>query len=427
MDWLLMAMPLILLGRVQEVFRVLWPLRLVLVMSIVLMLAIVSHQGLAKPRLALFWRSMTFRWFAAMLAIMFVSIFTGIYPSHSLSFFKEFCMYFCVVLLALNCQVNQRDDFRYSLGGIALTLFVMGVICFVAPRYVEGNRVAANWSYDPNDTALFFIMGLALILPSAKFVKPMYKWGLYLLTVIGVGAVVLTQSRGGLVAALVTVAAWGFSKGFKGMVRIGLLGALALAVIMALAPAEDLARFSSVFTLESDYNMTSKGGRMDIWENGWTLFKRNPILGTGVDTFRVAEGQVNSGGRWSEAHNSFIQVGVELGIPGFIVFMGMLFSAYKRAKPTDENDWLGRGIRLALIGFMAGGMFLSWGYHIVLYFVLSIAMIRERVLTMESPFPVEVPVAEVPVREAPVPSETPDLPENAPLAGRRRYTMRKPK
>jgi O-antigen ligase len=411
----MVVMPLFLLGRVQEVFPVLWPFRLVLVMAIVLMLATLANQGIVKPRLALFWRSRTFRWFTALLAIMFVSIFTGIYPSRSFSFFKDFCLYFGVILLALNCQVNRREDFKYSLIGITLTMFIMGTICFVAPRYVEGNRVAANWSYDPNDTALFMIMVLALILPAAKYVKRLYRWFLYLLTVMGVGAVVLTQSRGGLVAGVGTIAYWGLSRGAKGVVRVCLLGVLGLTLILAFVPAQHLERFNTMFDLESDYNMTAKGGRMDIWENGMTLFKRNPILGTGLDTFRIAEGLISGGGRWSEAHNSFLQVAVELGLPGFIVFMGMLISAYKRAKPSDESDWLGRGIRLSLVSYLAGGMFLSWSYHIVFFFVLCIAMIRERVLDMESP----------PVRE--LPEETAPVTEVAPLAGRKRYTMRKPR
>jgi O-antigen ligase len=411
----MVVMPLFLLGRVQEVFPVLWPFRLVLVMAIVLMLATLANQGIVKPRLALFWRSRTFRWFTALLAIMFVSIFTGIYPSQSLAFFKNFCLYFGVILLALNCQVNREEDFKYSLAGITLTMFIMGTICFVAPRYVEGNRVAVNWSYDPNDTALFFVMVLALTLPAAKYVKPLYRRCLYFLTVMGVGAVVLTQSRGGLVAGVATVTVWGLSKGLKGILRIGLLGVLGVTLIMAIVPAEHLERFYSIFNLESDYNMTAKGGRMDIWKNGLILVKENPVFGTGISTFRIAEGMINSGGRWSPAHNSFLEVAVELGLPGFIVFMGMLISAYKRAKPTDESDWLGRGLRLSLVSFMAGGIFLSWGYHIVLYFVLCIAMIRERVLDMKSP----------PVRE--LPEETAPVTEVAPLAGRKRYTMRKPR
>lgn len=383
LDKLMFVVPFFMLGRVQEVFPVLWPFRLVLLTAVLLIIMTVLNKGLARPRLALFWRSRTFRWFAVMVALMLLSVFTSIYKSHSLSAAKEFVLYFGVILLALNCQVDRKEDFKFGLIGIVLTMFIMGIICYVSPRYVEGSRVAANWSYDPNDTALFFVMLLALILPSAKYVRRLYRWFLYVLAVMGVGVVILTQSRGGLVAGVVTITAWGLSRGVKGVVRLFLLGTLGVTLILAVVPAEQLQRFTSIGDLESDYNMTAKGGRMDIWKNGLSVFMENPIFGTGFDTFKIAEGLANAGGKWSQAHNSFLEVAVELGLPGIIVFLGMLLSAYKMAKPTDEADWFGRGLRLSLISYLAGGIFLSWGYHIVPYFVLSLAMIRERVLAME--------------------------------------------
>jgi len=415
LDKLMFVVPIFMLGRVQEIFPVLWPFRLVLLTTVMLIITTALNRGLSRPRLALFWSSKTFGWFAAMVALMFLSVLTSIYPSQSLNAVKEFVLYFGILLLALNCQVDRRDDFKFGLSGIVLTIFIMGIICFVSPRYVEGTRVAANWSYDPNDTALFFIMVLALILPSAKHVRRLHRWFLYLLAVMGVGVVILTQSRGGFVAGIVAITAWGLSKGVKGVFRLCLMGALGVTLILAVVPAEQLQRFTSIGNLESDYNMTARGGRLDIWKNGLAVFMENPILGTGVDTFRVAEGLANAGGKWSEAHNSFLEIAVELGLPGIIVFLGMLLSAYKMAKPTDEADWFGRGIRLSLISYFAGGMFLSWGYHIVLYFVLSLAMIRERVLAMEGA-PVQM-----------LPKEAASIKDGSALTGRKRYNMRAPK
>lgn len=375
-------MPLFMLGRVQEAFPALWPLRLVLVSSLLLLITVMFNGGLAKSRLALFWHSRTFRWFTAMLVIMFVSIFSSIFKSQSLNSLIDFFQYFGVILLALNCQIHRKEDLRYSLFGIALTLFVMGIICYVHPRYVSG-QLAANWTYDPNDTALFFVMVSALILPAMNYVSRFYKGCLCMLAIMGGGVVILTQSRGGLIACVATLVAWGLSRGVKGVFRLVVVLGMSCALVTATVPAEKLERFSTIFNIEEDYNVTAKHGRLEVWKRGVQLLQDNWLTGTGLATFVVAEGQINEGGKWSSAHNSFLQVAVELGLPGFIVFMGMLFSAYKMAKPRDEDDWLGRGIRLSLISFLAGGMFLSWGYHIVLYFVLCIAMIRERLLALE--------------------------------------------
>ncbi|WP_035271221.1 O-antigen ligase family protein [Desulfonatronum thiodismutans] len=393
LDKLIVIAPLFMLGRVHEVFPALWPLRLVLVTTLLLLLTVLFNGGLGRSRLALFWHSRTFRWFTAFLGIMFFSVFFSIFKSQSFFYTTDFILYFGILLLALNCQINRKEDLRFSLTGISLTLFVMIVISYTAPRDV-GGQVAANWSYDPNDTALFFVMILALILPAMNYIPRFYKLCLYALALMGGGVVILTQSRGGLIACVVTLAAWGMSRGVKGVLRFFVVLGVGFALVTWTVPADKLERFYSLFNLKEDYNLTEKHGRLDIWNNGIILFKDNWITGTGVSTFATAEGQINEGGKWSSAHNSFLQVAVELGLPGLFVFMGMLFSAFRLAKPRDDTDWLGRGIRLSLVSFLAGGMFLSWGYHIVLYFVLCIAMIRERLLALG-----DLAAQEAPTRE----------------------------
>ena len=42
----------------------------------------------------------------------------------------------------------------------------------------------------------------------------------------------------------------------------------------------------------------------------------------------AARQQLGIGVRWSAAHNSFIQVGAELGIPGLVLFLGIIASAF---------------------------------------------------------------------------------------------------
>ena len=378
----MVIVPLFMLGRVHEAFPILWPLRLVLITSLVLLMVTLFNGGLKANRLKLLWYSTTFRWFSALLCLMLFSVVFSIWPSKSLYYFADFFQYFTILLLALNCQINQREDFRFCITGIVLTIFIMGGICFITPQYTDG-RVHGNLSFDPNDTALFIIMTIMLVLPSMSYIKTLYKMLLCMLTLMGVGVLVLTESRGGLIALVVTIAAWGLSGGFKGILKVAVFAFFGLTLLLILFPTERFERFSTIFDLKEDYNVTAKHGRIDVWKNGFKIFQDNWIVGTGVATFATAEGQVNEGGKWSSAHNSFLQIAVELGLPGFLVFVGMLFSAYRWAKPRDEADWFSKGIRLALICFCVGGMFLSWGYHWVLYFILSIAMIRERVLALE--------------------------------------------
>jgi len=420
LDILMILVPVFMLGRVQEAFIFLWPFRLVLIVCLAMLLGLMAKKGFSVPRLKLFFLSTTFKWYLAMVILMMLSVIWSVYNGKSLGFLTQFAQFCGVFLLTLNCQVKDRDGLRYVLMGTLVTMFILALICFVKPRFVDG-RVTAVYTYDPNDIALLFVMMLGLTLPALSYVSKMYKWCLVVTGIMCAGAIILTQSRGGLLAGVAVVCAWALSRGVKGVLRVVVFGVLGLMLVIAVVPAEKLGRFTTMTDLEDDYNMTAKHGRIDVWKHGLELFKEHMVLGTGVATFLVAEGQINQGGKWSEAHNAFIEVAVELGAPGFIIFMGMLISAYRRAKPRYPGDWLGEGIRLALVGYMVGGMFLSWGYNFVLYYVLCIAMVRERVIILEArQIPVEAPEKE------PEPEKSsrrgPVL-----VGGKRRYKMREAK
>src|SRR5690606_15321749 len=90
-----------------------------------------------------------------------------------------------------------------------------------------------------------------------------------------------------------------------------------------------------------DYNWAggSETGRMEIWKRGVTYMAGNPLLGVGVRCFSVAEGtlspqaaqqSIGIGFKWSTAHNSFVQIGAELGVGGLLLFCAMLASSFRQ-------------------------------------------------------------------------------------------------
>jgi O-antigen ligase len=64
---------------------------------------------------------------------------------------------------------------------------------------------------------------------------------------------------------------------------------------------------------------------------------RYPVFGVGPHNFQTAEGrlspfvdrqQLGIGVRWNAPHNSFIQVGAKVGIPGLVLFAAVLASTF---------------------------------------------------------------------------------------------------
>ena len=113
-----------------------------------------------------------------------------------------------------------------------------------------------------------------------------------------------------------------------------------------------------------------KESEMEVWKRGVGYMLRRPVLGVGADNFYVAEGTLSERGRqqqfgrgfkWSAAHNSFVQIGAELGIPGLVAFIAMLIVAFRTglrssARSHDPDSLtqhaLGQAFAATVIGYV---------------------------------------------------------------------------
>jgi O-antigen ligase len=89
--------------------------------------------------------------------------------------------------------------------------------------------------------------------------------------------------------------------------------------------------------------------------------------------------------KWQAAHNSYVQVGAELGIPGLCFFTGMIVSAWvgllrrrrwsggPDAAPDPRGRPLAQALAAALLGFAVGAFFLSLAYLEALYVLVALA------------------------------------------------------
>ncbi len=141
---------------------------------------------------------------------------------------------------------------------------------------------------------------------------------------------------------------------------------------------------------EKDYNWAgnSDTGRIEIWKRGLTFMAEDPILGAGASNYQNKQGrsewarQLQAQGRgvpWQAAHNGYLQIGVELGIPGLLTFLAIIWltmrnlwrSARWRHVPPRKRQ--GMELLLAgLVGFSVGTVFISSAYWAFFYVTIAL-------------------------------------------------------
>src|SRR6266487_3818193 len=218
------------------------------------------------------------------------------------------------------------------------------------------------------------------------------------LVVLAVG-LIRSGSRGGFLAFLGVTAF--VLLGFTTVpARARLAGLVAiLAVAAASASDQYWTQMQTIVHPNQDYNTTSEAGRVKIWTRGLGYMAGRPVLGVGISNFQVAEGTISPlarlqergiGVRWGAAHNVFIQVGAELGVPGLILFVAWIASAFlalrrlarqsrKGSDSATDAPRLAQSLMAALVGFVVGGCFLSLAYSDMLYTLAALAVGLQKV------------------------------------------------
>jgi O-antigen ligase len=261
----------------------------------------------------------------------------------------------------------------------------------------KGDRPQVTQTYDANDIAFVMVCGFPL---GAMWFLRGRGPGRYIAGVISalaVVTVVLTRSRGGLVG-LCIVMGFLFVKGSSRQRLATAVVVLACVLILgALGSKEYWDRMATIWeggnrspTVSDRYDASGVwGARWPVWQGALELILQHPVIGVGPGVFEVAEGLSHGGtGRWSAAHNAFLQIGAELGIPGLALFVFLLYRAVKncrrvirlaRQRPELATEaWLAHSVELSLYGFIVVGFSLSQAYSSIPYALIAISVVLAR-------------------------------------------------
>lgn len=195
--------------------------------------------------------------------------------------------------------------------------------------YLGGGEFANRLSGAPSD--IVNPNGLGFVIVTAIPFLHYLLWGgrwksklLYLaLTPPLIYALMLTMSRGGMLAFLVVV--WMVFKNSKHKMTLILVGILGAGVMWGALNDIQKDRYLSLVSSDTKGSKTADG-RLKGMVNEFSLGLGRPIVGHGLGT--SGEAKFNNGMKRQAAHNLYAELLVEIGFIGLIIFLVYLRSIY---------------------------------------------------------------------------------------------------
>jgi putative inorganic carbon (HCO3(-)) transporter len=386
--WAMMVFTCILLVAPQTFVPGLSALRVAL-LSVVVAVGSYVHYQLSRGRPLTIWpREMKLTLW--LVAWAFVTVPFSMWPGGSWALLTDLYLKTLVIFWLLTNTVTTPRRLRQVAWGLtfmAVPAALSGVKNYTSGVYMQygHGRIrgydAGPMTGNPNDLALTLNLVLPLTVALVFLTKrPLWRAVLIGLIVLDLVAIVLTFSRGGFLTLALSVAIvlWRITR------RVGPKYALAAAglllVLAPLVPSSYYARLATITDVEAD---TSSELRQDDLFVALEYVVRHPLVGAGIGNNTLAMNE-ERGARWAAVHNSYLQVGMELGLPGLILYVALVASTLKavgrvvrrtRGDPAHaELFWLASGLQISLIAFAFAAMVHPTAYNFYFYYFGGLAL-----------------------------------------------------
>lgn len=273
----------------------------------------------------------------------------------------------------------------------------LATFVFVLTSQGGSARLAQLYMYDSNDMGVILVTGVPLALAAIEMSKRGGRIAaIGILLWMGL-AIARSGSRGAFVSLLVLIPAFLLmARHIAIRKRVLAIGALA-GVLMIAAPFGYWEQMQTLMNPTDDYNWTSETGRKAIVIRGFGYMKDHPVTGLGINNFSKAEWTLSdmaadqfrqAGIKGSAAHNTWLQAGAEMGVPGLILWLVFVFgtmAAVMRQRARLPDSWrqgdpdqrvmfaLATYLPLSILGFALTSTFVSFAYIDPMYYLAAMS------------------------------------------------------
>jgi O-antigen ligase len=359
------------------------------------------------------------RWALAFLLWALVTVFFSAVPETAIHTYIERLKALVIFFVVVNTLRTPQQLRLYLL--IILVAFVIYPARGTLLGYVTGSNTVfgrAIWNKiysNPNDLGAMtlLMLGSALAIATVKAQNARVRQAATALVGLTLVIILLTQSRGVFVGLLV-----GFGPPLVAGLRKRPSGTVAavliiFAVIALLVPAASWHRLAGITKLSSSETMAqarqeettsydkmaaeSAVQRRLILENGLRMVADHPVLGVGLGCFNQAIARYAPELAGRDAHNTYLSVAAETGLPGLLLWLGLVGSVLAHARrrrarlEADDGTIQAVWIQRAVVGFLIAAIFASYSGITMFYLFLGTLWAASNVLGREVAEPGALP------------------------------------
>lgn len=317
---------------------------------------------------------------AILLQLLFV-LFATISVAWSIALENSFSRVFSYILLFMLLLSGCMFDYSsYDLHKIKMSLIwssrITAAVALLFGSYMEQRLFMEGIiQEDPNYLCAYFAFGVIAALQRIMSVDKFSGkvWSAVELAIY-LYVIVLTGSRGGLIAIMAGMLMCFLYTGKHSMRNIVLKVSVMLALLLLLSLVMNYIPegLRIRFTVE---NVVARGGsgRMKIWTSAWDLYTNSPIwrklIGYGtatiVNCFTIYGYSVRN-----VAHNIFLETLVELGLIGFCIYT-MTIVAFSKAARKNADKFSHAVLVCMIVLSMSVSLYTFKPYfHIMLYILI---------------------------------------------------------
>ena len=306
-------------------------------LAVILMLQLAMHQIPSERLRSNIWRYLV--WF---MVLYFLSLLNTDDMGMSLGHLRELSV--GLILFVITLLIGRELNLDLFARLVTLAVSTTCAMAMFSSKFQDQGR-AAGLLEDPNAFAMLIAfavpLGLLQIIRSPNLLHRLFWGGCCLLLL---GGMTKTESRSGLVvlALSLVIGCWHYRAQLT-RIRPRHLGfaMLGMAIVIPLAiyamPAGYLARIQSLSVLSAGargHDDESLGRRASYIVVGSQMIRENPLLGSGPGTFplhyattgyaKAFSANRKIGDLYRRAHNTYLEIFSELGVPAGLLFVGML-------------------------------------------------------------------------------------------------------